>query len=97
MTRLSRLSRSVEGHVVLITGAGSGIGRATAHLFADEGARVAVTDLGDGRVDPVVDEITGAGGAARGWVLDVTDAEAVERRLRHLAQAMGLKYRMMNG
>ena len=57
MTRLSRLSRSVEGHVVLITGAGSGIGRASAHLFADEGARVAVTDLGDGRVDAVVDEI----------------------------------------
>ena len=33
--RLSRLSRSVAGHVVLVTGAGSGIGRATAHLFAD--------------------------------------------------------------
>ena len=85
MTRLSRLSRSVEGHVVLITGAGSGIGRATAHLFADEGARVAVTDLGDGRVDPVVDEITGAGGAARGWVLDVTDAKAVERVVTEVA------------
>ena len=85
MTRLSRLSRSVEGHVVLITGAGSGIGRATAHLFADEGARVAVTDLGDGRVDAVVDEITEAGGRARGWILDVTDAESIDRIVKDVA------------
>ena len=64
MNRLSRFSRSVDGHVVLITGAGSGIGRATAHLFADEGARVAVTDLAADRVDAVVDEITEVGGQA---------------------------------
>ncbi|MEE2632010.1 MAG: SDR family NAD(P)-dependent oxidoreductase, partial [Actinomycetota bacterium] len=71
--RLSRLSRSVAGHVVLVTGAGSGIGRATAHLFADEGAIVAVTDRDAGRVADVVAEIEGVGGRARGWTLDVAD------------------------
>ena len=70
---LSSLSRSVEGHVVLITGAGSGIGRATAHLFADHGSCVAVTDIDPERVESVVEEISQSGGKARGWKLDVTD------------------------
>ena len=43
--RLSTRSRSVEGRVVIVTGAASGMGRATAHLFGDEGAAVAVTDV----------------------------------------------------
>ncbi len=64
--------------MVLVTGAGSGIGRATAHLFADEGARVAVTDLDAASADDVAAEITAAGGDARAWALDVTDAAAVQ-------------------
>lgn len=55
--RLSELSRSIAGKVAIVTGAGSGMGRATAHLFADEGARVAVVDLGRERVESVVEEI----------------------------------------
>ena len=85
MRRLTRLSRSVEGLVVLITGAGSGIGRATAHLFADEGASVAVTDLDVERVDAVVGQIVDIDGVARGWVLDVTDPRAVERVVDEVA------------
>ncbi len=77
MPRLSKLSRSVSGRVVLITGAASGMGRATAHLFADEGARVAVTDLDPERVESVVDEIKAAGGVAEGWSLDVADPQRI--------------------
>ena len=68
MPRLSKLSRSVAGRAVLVTGAARGMGRATAHLFADEGAMVAVTDLKQEAVDAVVKEITDAGGKAQGWV-----------------------------
>ncbi len=72
MARLSTLSRSIAGRIALVTGAASGMGRATAHLFADEGAHVAVTDLDGDKVQAVVDEITQAGGSAAGWVLDVS-------------------------
>lgn len=88
-TRLSRLSRSVAGHRVLVTGAGSGIGRATAYLFADEGAVVAVTDLDGDRADRVATEITGAGGSARAWALDVADAATVDRVMAEAADHMG--------
>src|SRR3954470_24292394 len=58
MTRLTALSRSIAGKRAIVTGAASGMGRATAHLFADEGARVAVVDLSGPKVQAVVDEIT---------------------------------------
>ena len=89
MPRLTTGNRSVAGKTVLVTGAASGMGRATAHLFADEGANVAVTDLGEDRVQAVVDEITGAGGTAAGWVLDVSDIGAVDRVVAEIAARFG--------
>jgi len=89
MPRLTTGSRSVEGKVVLVTGAASGMGRATAHLFADEGARVAVTDLSAERVRSVVEEISGAGGIARGWELDVADQAAVDRVVEEIVGEFG--------
>ncbi len=79
MTRLTALSRSVAGKRVLVTGAASGMGRATANLFADEGARVAVVDLTADGVDAVVGEIAAVHGpdAAAGFVADVGELDAL--------------------
>ncbi|MFK8022719.1 MAG: SDR family NAD(P)-dependent oxidoreductase [Ilumatobacter sp.] len=81
MVRLSSLSRSIAGHVAIVTGAASGMGRATAHLLADEGAHVVVADLGSDRVDTVVNEIVEAHGenSALGIVADVADPIALDR------------------
>ncbi len=89
MPRLSTLSRSVAGRVALVTGAASGMGRATAHLLADEGAHVAVTDLRQDAVDVVVGEITGAGGTAAGWALDVSRREEIEAIVAEIVERLG--------
>lgn len=74
-SRVSTLSRSLTGRAAIVTGAASGMGRATAHVLADEGVSVAVVDLGRERVDAVVGEITRVHGESRavGFDLDVTD------------------------
>ena len=89
MPRLSKLSRSIRGKVALVTGAASGMGRATAHLFADEGAKVAVTDLDPEKVSAVVDEILTAGGEAAGWALDVTNAEQRDQVVAEMSDKWG--------
>lgn len=89
MPRLTTGNRSIAGKTALVTGAASGMGRATAHLFADEGAKVAVTDLGADRVQAVVDEITAAGGTAQGWVLDVSNEGEVDRVVGEIVAAFG--------
>ena len=72
----------LAGHVVVVTGGGSGIGAATARAFASEGAAVAVLDL-DG-AERVTDEIGGLGLAC-----DVTDKAAVARALARVAETYG--------
>ena len=65
MSEFKNLSRSVRGLTVLVTGAASGMGRATARVFAAEGAHVAVTDVAADGAQEVADEIAASGGAAR--------------------------------
>ncbi|MEQ8347538.1 MAG: SDR family oxidoreductase [Sneathiellaceae bacterium] len=89
MPRLTRLSRSVAGRAVIVTGAASGMGRATAHLFADEGAMVAVTDIDPDGVAAVTKEIVDAGLTARGWVLDMADGTAIRQVVAAVAEAFG--------
>jgi NAD(P)-dependent dehydrogenase (short-subunit alcohol dehydrogenase family) len=66
----------LAGQVALVTGAGSGIGAATARLLAQHGAAVAVTDLDGDSAGKVADEIRGAGGSASPYVLDVAGEDA---------------------
>jgi 3-oxoacyl-[acyl-carrier protein] reductase len=65
------------------------MGRATAHLLSDEGAKVAVTDVDAEGVAKVVAEIEGAGGEAAGWTLDVADAERVRTAVDEIAAHFG--------
>ena len=81
--------RSVAGKRALVTGAASGIGRATALLLAAEGAQVAALDLAAAPLDAVVAEATAAGGAMRAWLLDVADGAAVGRVVDAVATAFG--------
>ncbi|MEH6789881.1 SDR family NAD(P)-dependent oxidoreductase [Parasphingorhabdus sp.] len=85
------LSRSIAGKVAIVTGAASGMGRATAHLFASEGASVAATDLDQGRCDAVVQEIEEAGypGSAKAWALDVSNPDAIKAVVADIAQNLG--------
>ena len=63
----------LDGKICVITGAGSGIGRTSARLFAREGARVIVSDVDLGAAETTAEEITKAGGEAVAEHVDVTD------------------------
>jgi NAD(P)-dependent dehydrogenase (short-subunit alcohol dehydrogenase family) len=67
----------LDGKVALITGSGSGIGRAAAELFAAEGARVAIVEIDEGRGVETERAIRAGGGDACFVHADVTDSESV--------------------
>ena len=86
---LSTLSRSIEGSVAIVTGAASGMGEATARLFAGEGARVAAVDIDGEALARVVGEIEAAGKPVRGWTLDLADGDAIARVVGEIAAHFG--------
>lgn len=77
------------GRSAVVTGAGSGIGRATAKRLAGEGAAVAVLDLDPARSSATAEEITGAGGQAVAVAVDVSDRPGVRSALAEVASAVG--------
>jgi len=89
MEAIRKLDRSLKGRAVLVTGAASGMGRATAHVFASEGALVAVTDINFDGVERVVNEITAEGGTARGWLLDVLNHDEIKRIVNEVSAEFG--------
>ncbi len=89
MTRLTKLSRSIAGRRALITGAGSGMGRATAQLFADEGARLVLADRDAPGLDETCASIRDAGGEAHACVCDLGEAGTPEQLVATAAKTLG--------
>jgi 3-oxoacyl-[acyl-carrier protein] reductase len=89
MDPVPHLSRSMKGKIALVTGAASGMGRATAHVFAREGARVAVTDLKLEDAERVAADIRAEGGEAKAWAFDVGDKATIERLVPEMAEHFG--------
>lgn len=79
----------LDGQVVIVTGAGAGIGRAIAELFAQAGAAVVVSDLKKENADTVAASIAAGGARAIGVACDVTNADAREALVDEAVAAFG--------
>ena len=89
MKLFKRLSRSVKGKVAIITGAGSGMGAATAKVFAEEGVKVVATDVNLEAVMTVSEEIESNGGVCQAIQLDVTNKAEIENCLEETIKEFG--------
>jgi NAD(P)-dependent dehydrogenase (short-subunit alcohol dehydrogenase family) len=83
------MAGKLAGLVAVVTGAGSGIGRATARLFAREGATVAIVDLAAAAAKEAAAEITGGGGRAVAISADIADPAQVDSAFGEIAGEFG--------
>jgi len=83
------MTGTLAGKVAVVTGAGSGIGRAAAALFAREGAAVAAVDLAEAAAKETVAQIAGTGGHAMAAVADVSDPDQVSRAFDRILGDLG--------
>jgi NAD(P)-dependent dehydrogenase (short-subunit alcohol dehydrogenase family) len=82
-------SRQLDGKAVVVTGAGSGVGRAAARRFAEEGARVVVADVDLDRATETVRLVEKAGGTATAVQVDVADDEQVATMIATCVETYG--------
>ncbi len=83
------MSQQLAGKVAYITGSASGIGRAIANLYAQEGAKIVIADMNKAAADAAAQEIKAAGGEAIGVAVDVTNEEQVNASIEEAVAAFG--------
>ena len=83
---------SYAGQVVIVTGAGSGIGRSAAQLIASRGAKVICIDLNQAGVDECLDQITKAGATAESVVLDISN----QKNVMEVITTLGNKHKRLD-
>ncbi len=88
-SQFDTIAGSLRGKVALVTGAGSGIGKATAKLFAHAGARIAVLERTEKDLKKTVDEITSSGGEARAYLADISEAALLETTVSSIGSEFG--------
>ena len=93
---MDELRKRLSGKVAIITGAASGIGRATALLFGREGARVVVADIDEAGGQKAVSTIVDRGGEALFVLADVTVAADVQRMIHRAVETYGRLDILMN-
>ncbi|MBD3304811.1 glucose 1-dehydrogenase [candidate division KSB3 bacterium] len=81
--------KRVQDKVAVVTGGSRGIGRATCKVLAEEGAKVAVTDIIDDEGQELVRQITTAGGTADYWHLNVANEESVKQVFEEIQKQFG--------
>ena len=86
---MSNINNNIEGKVVVITGASSGLGEATARLLSAQGATIVLGARRVDRIQAIVDELTNSGGKALAVATDVTDPDQVKALVDAAVQTYG--------